>query len=88
MFQLNKNFIFSFLAAIITVVNFNMLILILINVQCLQNVVFSFEKDSNSQNNFSLDSHHPIKNFLRSKIFNCPHLEEFPPTFECYLVKT
>ena len=38
-----------------------MLILILINVQCLQNVVFSFEKDSNSQNNFLSDSRHQQK---------------------------
>ena len=52
MFQLNQNFIFSFLAAvIITVINFDMLILILINVQYLQNVVFSLENGLNSQNN-------------------------------------
>ena len=36
-----------------------MLILILINVQCLQNVVFSFEKRSYSQN-LSLGCHHPL----------------------------
>ena len=38
-----------------------MLILILINVQCLQNVVFSIEKHQNSQNYLSSDSHNPIK---------------------------
>ena len=37
------------------------LILISINVQCLQNVVFSFEKGSNSQDHSSSDSHNPIK---------------------------
>ena len=39
-----------------------MLRLILINAQYLQNVVFSFEKDSNGQNRSLYDSHHPIKN--------------------------
>ena len=48
MFELNKSFILSFLAAVITVVNFNILILILMNVLCLQNVVSSSEKSSNS----------------------------------------
>ena len=65
-----------------------MLILISINVQCLQNVVFSFEKGSNSQDSSSSDSYNPIKNFLYSKIINCSHLGEFPPTPEHYLVKT
>ena len=64
-----------------------MLILISINVQCLQNVVFSFEKGSNSQDHSSSDSQNPIKNFLCSKIFNCPHLREFPTTSKHYLVK-
>ena len=59
-----------------------MLILILINVQCLENVVFSFEKGSNSQKHSSSDSHNPIKNFLYSKIWNCHHLGEFPSTPE------
>ena len=50
MFQLDQKFIFSFLAAvIITVINFKILILILIIVQCFQNVVFSFENGSNSK---------------------------------------
>ena len=44
-----------------------MLILISINVPCLQNVAFSFENGSNSQNHSSSDSHHPIKNFLHRK---------------------
>ena len=39
-----------------------MLILILIDVQYLQKVVFSFEKGSNDQNHSSSGSHHPIKN--------------------------
>ena len=38
-----------------------MLILILIDVQYLQNVVFGFEKGSNGQN------HHSIKNFFPAK---------------------
>ena len=38
-----------------------MLILILINVQCLQNVIFSFERGSSDQNHFFLDSHRPIE---------------------------
>ena len=37
-----------------------MLILILINIQYLQNVVFSFEKGLNSHNNTSSDSYHLI----------------------------
>ena len=50
MFQLDQNFIFSFLVAvIITVINFKILILILIIVQCFKNVVFSFENGSNSK---------------------------------------
>ena len=38
------------------------LILILIGVDYLQSVVFSFEKGLNGQNHSSLDSHRPIKN--------------------------
>ena len=38
-----------------------MLILILINVQYLQDVVFDFEKGLNGQNHSWPDSHHPIK---------------------------
>ena len=53
------------------------LVLILINVQCLQNVVFSFEKGSNSQNHSLSVSQKPIKNFLYSEICNCPHLGKF-----------
>ena len=36
-----------------------MLLLILINVQYLQNVIFSFEKGSNGQNHSLSDSDHP-----------------------------
>ena len=45
-----------------------MVILILIIVQCLQNVVFGFEKGLNSQNYSLPDSHRPIKKFLHRKI--------------------
>ena len=46
-----------------------MLILILVNVQYIQNVVFSFQKGTNGLNDSSLDSHHlskkiPQQNFL------------------------
>ena len=37
------------------------LTLILIDVQYVQNVAFSFEKSSNGQNHFSSDSDHPTK---------------------------
>ena len=50
-----------------------MLILILIKVQYLQKVVFSFEKGSNGQNHSSSGSHHPIKKLSLSKISNSPH---------------
>ena len=40
-----------------------MLILILVNVQYLQNVVFSFEKGSSCQNHFVSDSHQPVEKF-------------------------
>ena len=61
--------------------------LILINVQCLQNVPFIFEKGSNSRNLSRANLHHLVKNFLPRKIFSCPHLWEFPAILECYLVK-
>ena len=50
-----------------------MLILILIDVKYLQNVVFTFEKGSNGQNNSCLSTHHPIK---KSPQENYP----FPPS--------
>ena len=37
-----------------------MLILVLIDVQYIQNVVFSFQRCSNGQNHSLSDSHHPI----------------------------
>ena len=55
-----------------------MLILILIDAQYLQNIVFSFEKGSNGQIDFSSGFHHPIKNPPAK--FPIP-----PPTPECYL---
>ena len=65
-----------------------MLILISINVQCLQNVAFSFEKGSDSQDHSASDSQQPNKKFLHSKFCNYAHLGEFPSTPERYLVKT
>ena len=44
-----------------------MLILILIYIQYLQNVVFSFEKGSNGQNHSSSGSHHQIKKISPAK---------------------
>ena len=38
-----------------------MLILVLIDVQYLQNVDFSFEEGPNGQNHSSSDTHHPIR---------------------------
>ena len=49
------------------------LTLILINVQYLQNTVFSFEKDSNGQNNLSSNAHHPTKKSFPCKIFHFLH---------------
>ena len=54
-----------------------MLILILIDVQYLQNVVFSFEKGSNGQNHSSSGSHHHI-NLIHSA--NFPNPLHFPLT--------
>ena len=45
-----------------------MLILILINIQYFQDVAFSFQKDSNSQNLSSPDSHNPIKKKFIAKL--------------------
>ena len=68
--------------------NYVILTLTSINVQCSQNVVFSFEKGSNSQDHSSSDYHNPIKIFLYGKNFNCPLLGKFPLTPEHYLVKS
>ena len=46
-----------------------MLILILIDVEYLQNVVFNFEKGSNSQKHSS-GSHHSIKKFLQQNFLS------------------
>ena len=56
-----------------------MLILVLFDVQCLQNVVFCFEKGWNDQNPSCSGSHRPIKKFLPAKLL-IP-----PPTPQCYL---
>ena len=53
-----------------------MLILILIDVQYLQKLVFSFEKGSNVQNHSVSDSHHSIKKFPPAK-FPIPLLRGF-----------
>ena len=53
-----------------------MLILVLINVQYILNVVFSFEKGSNDQNHSSSDSHHPITP-PPSKISHLPNLSGY-----------
>ena len=51
-----------------------MLILILIDVQCSQKAVFSFENDSNRQNHASSGSLHLVKKSpLPSKISDSPH---------------
>ena len=47
-----------------------MSVFILIDVQYLQNVVFSFENSSNGQNHSSSDSNHRIEKFLPAKF---PH---------------
>ena len=55
-----------------------MLILILIHVQYLQNLVFSFEKDSDGQNYSLSDSHQLIKKFPPSKFPIHPLPGEIP----------
>ena len=49
-----------------------MVILIFVDVQYLQNVAFSFKKGSHCQNDFSLDSHHPMKKIPTAKSQNVP----------------
>ena len=61
-----------------------MLILILIDVQYLQNIVFSFEKGSNSQNHSSSDSHHLIKKSPQKNVTFSPTGEN-PPSHINYL---
>ena len=55
-----------------------MLLLILINVQYLQNVVFSFERGSYSQNHSLSNSHYFMKKFPKQN-FPFPPLGGFPP---------
>ena len=50
-----------------------MLILILLDAQYLQKVIFSFEKGLNSQNHSSSGSQHPIKKFTPVKFSNPPN---------------
>ena len=54
-----------------------MLMLILIDVQYLQNVLFSFEKGSNGENHSLTDSYHPMKK-SPSRISHLPTGQEFP----------
>ena len=58
---------------------FVMLILILINVQYLQNVVFSFKKGPNDQNHSSSGSHHPIKKSPLAEFSTSLTGGNFPP---------
>ena len=51
-----------------------MLVLILIDVQYLQNVVFSFEKGWNDQNHSWSDSQHPIKKSLNQTLPSLYHI--------------
>ena len=87
MLQPNKTFIFScsycsstiFIVTSYSLYTQVMLILILIDVQYSQNVVFSFEKGSNGQIHFFSDSHHlikksPLQNFPSPHWGNLPHL--------------
>ena len=55
-----------------------MLSLVLIDVQYLQNVVFSFEKDSNGQNHYLPDSHYSIKKLPQQNFIFLPLAEIFP----------
>ena len=57
-----------------------MLILILIDVQCLQNVVFSFEKGLNGQNHTSAGSHDPIKKYFPAEFPIPPIIGGIPLT--------
>ena len=69
MLQPNKNFIFSrsnYSCTIFVLPSYSlhiqvMLIVISINVQYLQNVVFSFEKGSSGQSHSLSGSHHPVE---------------------------
>ena len=54
-----------------------MLILILIDVQYLQNVAFSFEKGLNGQMYFFLDSSFPIKKYPLPAKFPIPQVGEW-----------
>ena len=56
-----------------------MLISILIDVQYLQNIVFSFEGGSNGQNQSSSGSHHLIKKFPSQQHFWFPPVGGIPP---------
>ena len=58
-----------------------MLISILIDVQYLQNIVFSFEGGSNGQNHSSSGSHHLVKKFPSQQHFWFPPVGGIPPTF-------
>ena len=54
-----------------------MLVLILIHIQYLQDLVFSFENGSNVQNHSLSDSHHSIKKFPQQS-FLLPYWGDFP----------
>ena len=65
-----------------------MLTLISINVQCLQNVVFSFEKRFEQLRSLPIRFPQSNKKIIFYQNFQFPHLGEFPPIPEPYLVKT
>ena len=83
----NKHFIFSCShcsSTIFILISYSlftqvMLSFVLINVQYLQNVVFSFEKGLNGQVYSSSDSNHLIKKNPPSKISHSPYLGDPPP---------
>ena len=87
MLQPNKNFIFScnhcsctiFILISYPLYTQAMLILILIDVQYLQNVVFSFGKGSNGQNHSSSDSHHHNEKIPSQQTFPSPLWERNSP---------
>ena len=63
-----------------------MLILILINVQYLQNVVFSFEKGLNGQNHSSSGSHHPTQKSPSKVSRSAPHSLTLLKTLETCII--
>ena len=61
-------------------------ILILIDVQYLQNVVFSFEKGSKGQSHSSSDSQHPIKKYIKQPFPFLHHIYYIDTNILIYIV--